>query len=135
MPMKTTLVRRAPWASASRAASTAWSAISAAVRSRPGPIAPVAQKWQPSAQPAWLETQTVRRPAAWAISTASTTAPSAARSPHFTVPSRETARASGDSAQNGSAPVRRSRRARGSAVTSSQPPAPARWASAAWRAR
>jgi hypothetical protein len=84
---------------------------------------------------AWLETQTVRRPAAWAISTASTTAPSAARNPHFTVPSRETARASGDSAQNGSAPASRSRSARGSAVASSQPPAPARWASAAWRAR
>ena len=116
MPMKTTLVRRAPCGvglAARRARPGRRSRP--AVRSRPAPMRAGGAERQPSAQPAWLETQTVRRPAAWAIRTASTTAPSAARRPHLTVPSRETTRASGVSAQNGSvvgqaAPQRRRQR-------------------------
>ena len=98
-------------------------------------MAPVAQNLHPSAQPAWLERQIVRLPAAWAMSTASTTAPSGARRPHLTVPSRDTTRASGVSVQKGSSSARRLRSATGRTVTSSQPPAPARWAWTAWRAR
>ncbi len=135
MPMKTTLVSRAPCDSDSRPARTTWSTISDAVRLRPGPIAPVAQNLHPSAQPTWLDTHTVRRPSACAIRTASTTAPSTARRPHFTVPSRDSTRASGVRAQNGSDSSRRSRSAAGSVLTSDHPSAPERWASMAWRAR
>ena len=98
-------------------------------------MAPVAQNLHPSAQPAWLETQTVRRPSAWAIRTASTTAPSAARRPHLTVPSRDTTRASGVRVQKGSVVGQAAPQRRRQAVTSSHPSAPARWASTAWRAR
>src|SRR5262249_16310949 len=67
IPMKTTLASRAPASAAAAAARTAWSTISAGVRSRPAPMAPVAQKRQPRAQPARLDTHTVRRPPPWGM--------------------------------------------------------------------
>ena len=61
MPMNTTLLSRRPAARARRAATTTCSTISPVVRWRSKPAWPVAQKPQPIAQPAWLDTQTVAR--------------------------------------------------------------------------
>ena len=77
MPMKTTLVTcRPPSSRRTRAKCRTWSTISSAVRSRRSPSLPEAQKAQPTAQPTWVETQTVARPAT-SMSTASTGWPSA----------------------------------------------------------
>ena len=74
--MKTTLVTcRPPPSRRTRAKCRTWSTISSAVRSRRSPSLPEAQKAQPTAQPTWVETQTVARPAT-SMSTASTGWPS-----------------------------------------------------------
>ena len=52
IPMNTMFVSRCPSASSRRAASRAWSTISAASRSRVNPSSPVAQNGHPTAQPA-----------------------------------------------------------------------------------
>ena len=66
MPMKTMFVRWRSAAASRRRACRAWSTISATSRSRSNPSSPVAQKGQPTAQPAWLLMHSVfrsRRPA------------------------------------------------------------------------
>jgi hypothetical protein len=87
MPMNTTFVRRRPGSSSSRMRHT-WSTISPARRLRAKPSAPVAQKLHASGQPTWVETHSVVRSSS-GISTASTSAPSRARSAALSVPSRE----------------------------------------------
>ena len=61
--MNTTLDSRRPSSRARRPARTTCSTISPAVRWRSKPAWPVAQKPQPIAQPAWLDTHTVERSA------------------------------------------------------------------------
>jgi hypothetical protein len=63
MPMNTTLETRRPVRRASAPARTTCSTISPVVRLRSNPAWPVAQKPHAMAQPAWLDTQTVVRPA------------------------------------------------------------------------
>jgi hypothetical protein len=61
MPMRTTLrisLGERPWW---WAMARSWERISAAVRFRPKPKAPVAQKVHPAGQPTMLERQTVLR--------------------------------------------------------------------------
>ena len=65
--MKTRLVRGrggapSPSSRRRRLARATWSTISPEVRFRESPIVPVMQKVQPTAQPAWVETQRVFRP-------------------------------------------------------------------------
>jgi hypothetical protein len=59
--MNTMFVSRCPFVASRRAASRAWSTISAASRSRVKPSSPVAQNGQPTAQPAWLDRHSVCR--------------------------------------------------------------------------
>ncbi len=60
MPIMTTLVKGRPRSRAMRAAFTAWTTISPAVRLRCNPPSPVAQKAQPTAHPTWQDTQIVK---------------------------------------------------------------------------
>ena len=87
IPMKTTLLMRRPGSSSSRMRQT-WSTISAVVRLRPKPRAPVAQKLHASGQPCWVEMHSVVRPSS-GISTDSMRTPSRASSTALTVPSAE----------------------------------------------
>ena len=61
IPMKTMFVRCFPSTASLRAAWRTWSTISAVSRSRSIPSSPVAQKGQPTAQPAWELMQSVWR--------------------------------------------------------------------------
>ena len=89
MPMKTMLLIDSPSASSCRARQS-WSIISAVSRLRVKPSLPVAQNEQSSGHPTCVETQSVRRCSS-GMRTASTIAPSAARSASFRVPSRDSA--------------------------------------------
>ena len=96
-----------------RAART-WPTISPAVRLRPAPQKPVTQKAHASAQPAWLERQSVRRVRS-GMSTASIEAPSASRSRYLVVPSSESRRSliAGRATEKRSASARAQRGRRG----------------------
>ena len=66
IPMNTRLVSGrgagpSPSSTSRRLARWTWSTISPAVRCRASPMVPVMQKVQPSAQPTWVETQSVLR--------------------------------------------------------------------------
>ena len=89
MPMNTILVSgvRASLRIQSRTAHT-WLTISAVVRLRRKPMAPVRQKVQPMAQPTWEETHRVLRSSS-GMSTDSITAPSSRRKANLTAPSPE----------------------------------------------
>ena len=83
--MATALVTRRPKSSATR---RTWSTISPGPRSRASPPAPVAQKAQPIAHPAWVEKHTVRR-SPLGSPTVSTVAPSASPTRYLRVPSAD----------------------------------------------
>ena len=86
MPMNTMLVGLS--SGERRAISRTCPAISNGVRFRRYPMRPVAQKEQPSAQPAWDEMQSVRREPL-GMSTDSTASPSARRQRYLRVPSAD----------------------------------------------
>ena len=93
MPISTTLLmmrRPSGSRSSSRFASQTWPMISAAVRLRLKPCAPVAQNEQSIAQPIWLEMHSVPRPGS-GMNTVSITCSAALapgmRSSHLRVPS------------------------------------------------
>ena len=119
MPISTTLPMRCPSPRASRAAHSSCSKISPRVRSRPRPMAPVAQNVQPSAQPDCDDTQTVRRSRPCRISTVSSGKPSRVRKLALIVPSAASCVVSSSSSANGTVASRCSRSARDSVVTSS----------------
>jgi hypothetical protein len=101
----------------SRASTSACSRISPAVRFRPSPIVPVAQKVHASGQPDCDDTHTVRR-FLCRIATASTGNPSRVSKRILTVPSRERWTSRSASSRSGSASSSRARSDAGSAVIS-----------------
>ena len=119
MPMKTTLVGAA--AGSRRTISRTWPAISKAERLRRNPMRPVAQKVQPSAQPAWEEMQRVRRDPL-GIRTLSIASPSARRQRYFRVPSADCCSTSAVRRGRGRAWSSSARSASGSSVASAQEP-------------
>jgi hypothetical protein len=80
MPWKTTASARLPDKVAS---ATTWPTISAAVRLRSSPMAPVSQKVHARAQPTCVETQSDLRPRPIGSETLSMTRPSSSRSARF----------------------------------------------------
>mmetsp|Transcript_22558 Transcript_22558/g.89588 ORF Transcript_22558/g.89588 Transcript_22558/m.89588 type:complete len:208 (-) Transcript_22558:166-789(-) len=83
------------------------SKISVAVSWRRKPIWPVAQKTQPIAQPAWLDTQAVARPSSYRMSTDSIAGPSPRRYARLIVPSFAERCSATSSRANGPLSVRR----------------------------
>ena len=114
MPMTTMLVT-----SPNERASMCWATISSAASERERPFAPLAQKAQPMAQPAWVEMHWVKRDAA-GMRTVSTASPSAKETRSFLVPSEDSETAATSQGVMGNSSLSVSRKSFGSVVAPSQ---------------
>ena len=114
MPMTTMLVT-----SPNERASMCWATISSAASERERPFAPLAQKAQPMAQPAWVEMHWVKREAA-GMRTVSTASPSAKETRSFLVPSDDSETAATSQGVMGNSSLSVSRKSFGSVVAPSQ---------------